>query len=145
MDGAPGKKAFRKRLRKSWRRLAAAVEAAEDAADAGERRRQLHEARKKAKRTRYAAESVREVFGKDAERLAEAARSIQSTLGDLNDSVVMIQTIEELPAHDDALRELLAAEEAAAIDAEERFAPVWKKANRSKVRGWLDQPTGKSK
>lgn len=144
-DGAPGKKGLRKRVRKSWRRLASAVEAAECAADRGERRLQLHEARKKAKRTRYAAESLREVFGKDAERLADATRSIQSTLGDLNDSVVMIGAIEELPELDDTLRLLLHSEMAAAGDAEERFAPVWKKANRSKVRAWLDQPTGKSK
>lgn len=144
-DGAPGKKALRKRLRKSWRRLAAAVDAAECAEDPAERRHRLHEARKKAKRTRYAAESLREVFGKHAERLAEATRSIQSALGDLNDSVVMIRAIEEIPGHDDALRELLRREVAAADDAEERFAPVWKEANRPKVHGWLDQSTGKSK
>lgn len=137
-DGAPGRKALRKRVRKSWRRLAAAVDAAECAEHPGERRRQLHEARKTAKRTRYAAESLREVFGEDAERLAEAARSVQSALGDLNDSVVMIRAITEIPAPDDALLDFLAAEEAAAVDAEERFAPVWKKANRSKVHGWLD-------
>ncbi|NGN91229.1 CHAD domain-containing protein [Nocardioides sp. KC13] len=136
-DGAPGKKALRKRVRKSWRRLAAAVEAAERAESPAERRRQLHEARKKAKRTRYAAESLREVFGKDAERLADATKSVQSALGDLNDSVVMIRAIVEIPAPDDVLLDFLAAEEAAAIDAEERFAPVWKKANRSKVHGWL--------
>ncbi|WP_328531179.1 CHAD domain-containing protein [Nocardioides sp. NBC_00368] len=144
-DGAPGRKGLRKRVRKSWRRLESAVEAAECAADPGERRLQLHEARKKAKRTRYAAESLREVFGKDAERLADATRSIQSTLGDLNDSVVTIRAIEELPERDDTLLQLLHTEMTAADDAEERFAPVWKKAKRSKVRGWLDQPTGKSK
>ncbi|MFD4328127.1 CHAD domain-containing protein [Nocardioides sp. NPDC058538] len=136
-DGTPGKKALRKRARRSWRRVAAAVDAAELTDDADERRRQLHEARKKAKRTRYAAESLREVFGEDAERLADAAKSIQSTLGDLNDAAVMIRTIEMVPGPDDALRELRAAEEAAAADAEERFASVWKKANRSKVQGWL--------
>jgi CHAD domain-containing protein len=136
-DGTPGKKALRKRLRRSWRRLAAAVDAAELADDAGERRRRLHEARKKAKRTRYAAESLHELFGEDAERLAAAAKSIQSTLGDLNDAAVMIRTIDTVPGPDDALRELRAAEEAAADDAEERFASVWKKANRSKVHGWL--------
>ena len=137
-DGTPGKKALRKRVRRSWRRLEAAVVAAELADDAGERRRrQLHEARKKAKRTRYAAESLQELFGEDADRLADATRSIQSTLGDLNDAAVMIRTIDTVPGPDDALGELRAAEEAAAADAEERFASVWKKANRSKVHGWL--------
>lgn len=137
-DGTPGKKALRKRVRRSWRRLAAAVDAAELADEPGERRRLLHEARKKAKRARYAAESLHELFGEDAERLADAAKSVQSTLGDLNDAAVMIWTIETVPGHDDALRELRAAEEAAADDAEARFGSVWKTANRSKVRGWLD-------
>lgn len=136
-DGTPGKKALRKRVRRSWRRLSAAVDAAELAGDAGERRRQLHEVRKKAKRTRYAAEPLQELFGEDAERLAAAAKTIQSTLGDLNDAAIMIRTIDTVPGPDDALRELRAAEEAAADDAEERFASVWKKANRSKVHGWL--------
>ncbi|NYI76883.1 CHAD domain-containing protein [Nocardioides panzhihuensis] len=143
--GGPDKKPLRKRLRRDWRRLAAAVDKADRATSAGRRREQLHEVRKKAKRTRYTAESLREVFGKDAERCADAARSIQSALGDLNDSVVMIRAIEELPEHDDALREFLEAEEAAADAAEERFASVWKKANRPKVHGWLSQTTGKSK
>lgn len=136
-EADPGKKALRKRLRRSWRRLVAAVDAADEAADADERRRRLHEVRKKAKRVRYAAESLGAVFGNDAERLAEAAKSVQSTLGDLNDAAVMISTIGQVPAPDDAIRELLEAEEAAADAAEERFASVWKKANRSKVHGWL--------
>ncbi|MEU6137912.1 CHAD domain-containing protein [Nocardioides sp. NPDC047086] len=135
--GAPGKKALRKRLRRDWRRLVAAVAAAERADAPGERRRRLHEVRKEAKRTRYAAESLREVFGQEAVRLADAARSVQSALGDLNDSAVMIQAIEEIPGPDDALRDFLAAERAAADAAEERFASVWAKANRSKVQGWL--------
>lgn len=134
----PGKKKLRKRVRRDWRRLAAAVDAAENADAAVERRRQLHEVRKKAKRTRYTAESLREVFGKDAERLADAARSIQSALGDLNDTAVMIRAIEDIPGRDDALREFLEAEEVAAKAAEEKFASVWKKANRSKVHGWLN-------
>lgn len=135
--GIPRKKALRKRLRRNWRRLAAAADTAAHTDDAEERRRQLHEVRKKAKRVRYAAESLGAVFGTDAERLADAARSVQSTLGDLNDAAVMISTIELVPAPDDAVRELLEAEEAAAEDAEARFASVWKKANRSKVHGWL--------
>lgn len=144
-EADPGKKALRKRLRRNWRRMAAAADAAANTDDAGERRRQFHEVRKKAKRVRYAAESSREVFGKDAERLAKAAKSIQSTLGDLNDAAVMVQTIGQVPGPDDAVRDLLEVEQAAADTAEERFASVWKKANRPKVHGWLSQPTGKSK
>ena len=136
-EADPGKKALRKRLRRSWRRLAAAADAAAQTDEEEERRRRLHEVRKKAKRVRYAAESLGAIFGKDAERLGKAAKSIQSTLGDLNDAAVMISTIGLVPAPDDAIRELLEAEEAAAEDAEEKFASAWKKANRSKVHGWL--------
>jgi len=137
-EADPRKKALRKRLRRSWRRLAVAADAVGETDDTEERRRRLHEVRKKAKRVRYAAESLGGVFGKDAERLAKAAKSVQSTLGDLNDATVMIMTIGQVPEPDDAVRELLQVEEAAAEDAEERFASVWKKANRSKVHGWLD-------
>jgi CHAD domain-containing protein len=143
--GAPSEKALRKRVRRDWRRLAKAVDKADHATSSGRRRERLHEVRKKAKRTRYTAESLREVFGKDAERLVKAAKSIQSTLGDLNDSVVMLQRIDEVASSDDALCRLREVEEAAAADAEERFTSVWKKANRPKVHGWLSQPTGKSK
>ncbi|MFJ2755661.1 CHAD domain-containing protein [Nocardioides sp. NPDC087217] len=137
-EADPRKKALRKRLRRSWRRLAVAADAVGETDDTEERRRRLHEVRKKAKRVRYAAESLGGVFGKDAERLAKAAKSVQSTLGDLNDATVMIMTIGQVPEPDDAVRELLQVEEAAAEDAEERFASVWKKSNRSKVHGWLD-------
>lgn len=135
--GSPGKKALRTRVRRDWRRLAAAVDQADHAASTGHRRERLHEVRKKAKRTRYTAESLHEVFGKDADRLAKAARSVQSTLGDLNDAVVMLQTIDDVPGSDDALRRLREAEETAATAAEERFASVWTKANRAKTHGWL--------
>lgn len=137
-EADPRKKALRKRLRRSWRRLVVAADAVGETDDTEERRRRLHEVRKKAKRVRYTAESLGGVFGKDAERLAKAAKSVQSTLGDLNDATVMIMTIGLVPEPDDAVRELFRVEEAAAEDAEERFASVWKKANRSKVHGWLD-------
>ncbi|MGY0536472.1 CHAD domain-containing protein [Nocardioides sp. YJ-D4] len=137
-EADPRKKALRKRLRRSWRRLVVAADAVGETDDTEERRRRLHEVRKKAKRVRYTAESLGRVFGKDAERLAKAAKSVQSTLGDLNDATVMIMTIELVPEPDDAVRELFQVEEAAAEDAEERFSSVWKKANRSKVHGWLD-------
>lgn len=137
-EADPRKTALRKRLRRSWRRLVVAADAVGETDDTEERRRRLHEVRKKAKRVRYTAESLGGVFGKDAERLAKAAKSVQSTLGDLNDATVMIMTIGLVPEPDDAVRELFQVEEAAAEDAEERFASVWKKANRSKVHGWLD-------
>jgi CHAD domain-containing protein len=57
-------------------------------APAGRRRDlALHEARKAAKRARYAAEAVAPVFGKRARRFAKRMTAIQSVLGDHQDAV----------------------------------------------------------
>ncbi|MFF4769329.1 CHAD domain-containing protein [Streptomyces sp. NPDC001255] len=47
----------------------------------------LHEARKKTKRLRYAAESARPVLGKPAKRLTREAKALTSLLGDHHDGV----------------------------------------------------------
>ena len=47
----------------------------------------LHEARKAAKRARYAAEAVEPVFGKKARRFAKRMKAVQSVLGDHQDAV----------------------------------------------------------
>lgn len=137
-EGPPSDKTLRRRVRHDWRDLVAAVDTAVGTKNTGRRRERLHEARKRAKRTRYAAEALRGAHSKDAERLIRATRSIQSTLGDLNDAVVMIGAIDARPQHDEPLRRLRRAEDVAAHAAEKRFAPVWKKASRPKVFGWLD-------
>ena len=56
--------------------------------DPDERQRLLHEVRKDAKRVRYAAEALRPVWGKDAQRLAKAAKSLTSHLGERQDTVM---------------------------------------------------------
>ncbi|WP_433342365.1 CHAD domain-containing protein [Streptomyces sp. CA-253872] len=48
----------------------------------------LHEARKKTKRWRYAAESAKPVLGKPARRLTREAKALASLLGDHHDGVV---------------------------------------------------------
>ncbi|PVU84281.1 hypothetical protein DDP54_00010 (plasmid) [Cellulomonas sp. WB94] len=48
----------------------------------------LHEARKKAKRLHYSAESAADVLGRPADELAEAAHGVQDLLGEHQDSVV---------------------------------------------------------
>lgn len=58
-----------------------------------------HEARIKAKRARYAAESVAEVFGKPMRRLADALAEVTEVLGDHQDAHVAQQLIRELAAH----------------------------------------------
>ena len=48
----------------------------------------LHQARKSAKRTRYAAEAVSSVAGQDARRFAAQMQKVQSVLGDHQDTVI---------------------------------------------------------
>lgn len=71
-------------LRRSWKRLdhraARAVASADD--------RDLHDARKAAKRARYTAEAVEPVLGRRAGRLGEQAKEVQTVLGEHQDSVV---------------------------------------------------------
>jgi CHAD domain-containing protein len=51
----------------------------------------FHQARKAAKRARYAAEAVTAVAGKDARRLAGQLKSLQTVLGDHQDTVIARQ------------------------------------------------------
>jgi CHAD domain-containing protein len=70
----------RRRLRRAWR-LPAGPE--RDAA--------LHDARKAAKRARYAAETAAPALGGDARRLARRLKKLQSVLGDHQDTVIARQ------------------------------------------------------
>ena len=78
-------KALGKPVRRAARRLQralAAVPAAED------RDAAIHEARKTAKRARYAAEAAVPALGSTASRQAARAKELQQLLGDHHDSVV---------------------------------------------------------
>jgi CHAD domain-containing protein len=84
-----------RRMRNDWKRLRRRVDAAETADDE-HRDLRLHEARKAAKRVRYAAESLEPVYGEDAERFARAAKKVQSALGEHQDSVVTLPLLRQL-------------------------------------------------
>lgn len=58
----------------------------------------LHEARKKAKRTRYAAEAARPVLGGPAKALLKSMKSLQTLIGEHQDSVMARETLGELSA-----------------------------------------------
>ncbi|MFJ8494699.1 CHAD domain-containing protein [Streptomyces sp. NPDC094038] len=58
----------------------------------------LHEARKKAKRTRYAAETARPALGGPAKTLLKSMKSLQTLLGEHQDSVMARETLRELSA-----------------------------------------------
>ncbi|WLW55007.1 CYTH and CHAD domain-containing protein [Streptomyces sp. YU58] len=58
----------------------------------------IHEARKKTKRTRYAAEAARPALGKPAKDLVKSMKSLQNLLGEHQDSVMARGTLRELSA-----------------------------------------------
>jgi CHAD domain-containing protein len=74
-----------KPVRQAGRRLLRALAAVPEAED---RDAALHEARKAAKRARYAAEAATPALGSPASRQAAAAKDLQQVLGDHHDSVV---------------------------------------------------------
>lgn len=104
----------------------------------------IHEARKAAKRARYAAEAAAPAFGDDAGRFARQLKKVQSVLGEHQDTVVARRAVRELgiSAH-------LAGENAFsygvlygqdACDGRELRAEAfrtWEHADRSRYRRWL--------
>ena len=81
-------RAARRALRADVRLARRALRAARPKARATDPDVALHEARKKAKRLHYSAESAGVVLGRPADELAEAAHGVQDLLGEHQDSVV---------------------------------------------------------
>jgi CHAD domain-containing protein len=123
-------------MRQPWTHLRAAVDAlGPDASDA-----ELHEARIRAKRVRYAAEAVAPVFGKRARAFARAAMELQRVLGDHQDSVVASAWLREVAASGARTAfvagELAASEQAAAAAARAAWPAAWKALARKRLRFW---------
>lgn len=83
----PARRVARARLRKEVKRLRTRLDRAFAEPDADARAPLLHDARKAAKRLRYAAEAAEPVTGRKVRRLGKAARRLQSVLGDHHDTV----------------------------------------------------------
>ena len=104
----------------------------------------LHQARKSARRARYAAEAATPVIGKQARRFARQMKKVQSVLGDHQDSVLARQAARDLgiSAH-------LAGENAFsygllyghdACDGERLQAQAWRtwdRASRPRYQNWM--------
>lgn len=128
---------------RSYRRLAAAV-AAIERNPAGGRDAAIHEARKAAKRARYAAELAATALGKDARRFAVRLKEIQDLLGEHQDSVVaraeLLRLREQLPASVGglfALGVLYGQQRVRADRVEEQIPAAWKRLASPKHRAWL--------
>jgi CHAD domain-containing protein len=114
-----------------------------DATDGAEREELLHDARKAAKRSRYAGESVSVVFGKDADAFAAAMENVQEALGEHQDSVLTRERLRELARHTTSTEaaflygRLHALEEAGAGETQQHFDSAWKAAGRKRLHRWL--------
>ncbi len=140
----PARKATARLLARDAKRLRAAVRAIDSADDPHARDLALHEARKKAKRLRYAAESAVPVFGGRAKRLALGAKRVQESLGLHQDSVVARERLREygIQAHLDGenaftFGRLHGLEQRRGDDAVTEFAKVWAQLPKKKLRRWL--------
>ncbi|MBM9467946.1 CYTH and CHAD domain-containing protein [Nakamurella leprariae] len=138
--------------RRAYQRLAAAVDEIEHppavlplgVTEATARDHHFHEARKAAKRLRYAAEAITPVLGDRAEALAAAAEDLQEVLGEHQDSVVAREWLREFAVQAFLRGEnpftygrLHALEQARADRAETLFEPAWAALSATKMRGWL--------
>jgi CHAD domain-containing protein len=128
-------------LRRDTKRLRRAVRRIADAQGSEQHDAALHEARKKAKRLRYAAESTVPVLGKRAKTLATASKDVQQALGRHQDSVVARTWLREYGVQTHLNGEntftvgrLHALEQARAEQAEREFETAWKALRSKKLR-----------
>ncbi|MEV1064224.1 CYTH and CHAD domain-containing protein [Streptomyces sp. NPDC050263] len=100
LEAAAGKpsKVLAKAVRKDFGKVSELIGQALEQPSGHARDEALHEARKKAKRTRYAAETATPAIGGPAKTLTRSMKSLQSLLGEHQDSVMARQTLRELSA-----------------------------------------------
>ncbi|MCX4832601.1 CYTH and CHAD domain-containing protein [Streptomyces sp. NBC_01016] len=136
----PAAEVLAKAARKDKARLAARVEHALSLEPGTRRDVALHEARKAAKRARYAGEAARPVLGKQAKKFAKRMKGVQSVLGDHQDSVVAREALRQLGIQAHGAGEtaftwglLYGQEQAAAADRERELPGVWARAERREL------------
>lgn len=143
--GLAARKVVPRLLARDGKRLRGAVRAIDRANDLQTRDLALHEARKKAKRLRYAAESAVPVLRGRAKALSRRAKRVQDSLGVHQDSVVARVRLREygIQAHLDGensftFGRLHALEQMRGEDAETEFAKAWARLpSKKNFRRWL--------
>jgi len=128
----PARKVGRRLIRRDLRRLRNRVREAKQEHDDARRAEIFHDARKDAKRLRYAAEAYVPVGAAPAAAMVEAAEGIQKALGEHQDSVVTRELLAALGARPGrggsgfTYGRLHAVEEQRTRAAEKRFRRLWK-------------------
>ncbi|MEU9035484.1 CYTH and CHAD domain-containing protein [Streptomyces sp. NPDC048352] len=140
----PAAKALPKAILRDYRRLATRVDHALSLDPGQERDHALHDARKGAKRARYAAEAAEPALGKPARKLAKAMEAVQDVLGEHQDSVVARTALHDLTHQAHGAGEpsftwgLLHGREEARAERSERDLPaVWAEASDRALRSAL--------
>ncbi|GAA2337818.1 CYTH and CHAD domain-containing protein [Streptomyces cuspidosporus] len=131
-------------VERDYRRLAALVTTALAAPPGQDRDLAMHEARKEAKRARYAAEAARPALGRPAKAFADLMTGLQDLLGDHQDSCVARRALRELAEQAHAAGEsafafgvMYGREEALAARREAELPALWAEASREKHRAAL--------
>ena len=130
------------RTARAYSTLATLVDAA-GRADGPDRDRALHDARKAAKRARYAGEALTGPCGPPAVRFAAAMKAVQANLGEHQDSIAARAYLEDLagretsPATAYVIGHLHALEQVRGDRAVERFEASWRAARKKSLRCWL--------
>jgi CHAD domain-containing protein len=137
LSAAAGKpqKAITKAVDKGFAKVSALIEQAIGLPPGHDRDVAMHEARKKSKRTRYAAEAATPALGDPAAALTKAMKSLQNLLGEHQDSVMARETLRELSAEAHAAGEntftfgvLYGREEQRAAAVESELPGAWQEA-----------------
>ncbi|MFJ9821781.1 CHAD domain-containing protein [Streptomyces sp. NPDC101151] len=130
-----------KAILKEYARLAGRVARALELSPGTERDAALHQARKAAKKTRYATEPARASLGKPAGRLGKRIKAVQRMLGEHQDSVVSRGALRNLALAAHAAGEagftwglLYGQEQAVAEECERQLPATWADASKPKLR-----------
>lgn len=137
----PPGKALPRAVHKDHRRLAHRIAHALELPPGPERDVALHQARKAAKRARYAAEAARPALGKPARKSAKRLKAVQGVLGDHQDSVVAREALRAIAVQAQLSGEpsftwglLYGREERTAAARERELPGVWARASRARIR-----------
>ena len=140
---APAGKTLPKLVARSYAGVRSLVEDAAARPAGAEREELLHDARKAAKASRYAGESVSRVFGADATAFAQAMEAVQEALGEHQDSVLTRERLRDLALNTPSTAaaflygRLHALEEARSEESRHHFDDAWKAAGRKSLHRWL--------
>ncbi|GHD17891.1 CHAD domain-containing protein [Streptomyces violarus] len=96
--GKKPRKVIAKAVKKDFRKVTGLLQQSRELEPGTDRDVAIHEARKKTKRTRYAAEAGGPALGKPAKTLVKSMKALQNLLGEHQDSVMARQTLRELSA-----------------------------------------------